>query len=300
MIKHVAFATGCGVLLAFALGSAGCGRSSHVVAPTSDAVKAAGVAALDRGEVSATSARDGEEQGSDHAQPINGPTTITRSGDYRLTTDLRVESGDAIVITASHVRLWLGKHRLYGPGNKLGRAVVIDGAEDVVVRGGHVEHFGFGAVLVNASYCRLRDLTIEGGDEIADPANGNPPQIGIMLVNSSKNYLGGNRVQGVNLGIFVRGGGSYRNLIQRNSVTGGAHGLLAICYNPAPGAELAGPMKDRVQFNVLERFGTGIAASALSAENVFAMNRIHYFNAAYDDKNGSNVFVRNDTRQITP
>lgn len=300
MIKHVPFATGCTVLLALALSSAGCGHSSHVMAPTADAVNATEAVVLDRGEVSATSARDGDESQGHRAQPIYGPTTITQSGDYRLATDLHVDSGDAIVITASHVRLWLGEHRLYGPGNKLGRAVVIDGAEDVVVRGGRVEHFGFGGVLVNASHCRVRDLTIVGGDETADPANGNPPQIGIMLVNSAKNYLGGNRMQGVNLGIFVRGGGSYGNLIQRNAVTGGAHGLLAICYNPAPGTDAAGPMKDYVKFNILERFGTGISASAMSTENVFALNRIRYFNAAYDDKNGTNVFVRNDTRQITP
>ena len=151
---------------------------------------------------------------------------------------------NGIVVTASQVRLWLGEHRLYGPGNKSGRAVVIDGAQEVKVRGAQIEHFGIGAVLISASRCRIRSLTIRGGDETADPPAGNPPQIGIMLVNSPLNRISGNRLHRVNLGIFVRGGGSYRNSVRDNAVIGGDHGLLAVCYNPAPGTDPAGPHDD--------------------------------------------------------
>ncbi len=199
---------GFAVALVLATFAAGCGRSGQVLAPVASGTGSADAVTVDRNEAGATSARDGNDEDGRRATPISEPTTITRSGDYRLTADLSVTEGDAIVITASHVRLWLGEHRLHGPGNKAGRAIVIDGAEDVVVRGGHVENFGFGAVLMNASRCRVRELTIHGGDETADPANGNPPQIGIMLVNSAMNYIGGNRMRDVNLGIFVRGAGS--------------------------------------------------------------------------------------------
>ena len=299
MTNRVMLAGGCAAALMLAILSAGCGRSSQVLAPVASATRSEDVVAVDRNEAGATSSRDGNDEDGRRATPISGPTTISRSGDYRLTDDLNIVEGDAIVITASHVRLWLGEHRLHGPGNKSGRALVIDGAEDVVVRGGHIENFGFGAVLINASHCRVRDLAIHGGDETADPANGNPPQIGIMLVNSAMNYIGGNRLRDINLGIFVRGGGSYENLIHGNAVVGGQHGLLAICYNPAPGTDPAGPMKDRVKSNFLSRFGTGISASEQSAQNSFTLNTIRYFNAAYADKNGTNLFVHNRTSQVT-
>ena len=290
-----------GLVFAVALAwcSAGCGRSSQVLAPD------AGISALDAAVTlapdDAEPARDrGTSEEHRRATSISGPATITLPGDYRLTEDIRVAQGDAIVITASHVRLWLGEHQLYGPGNKAGRAVVIDGAEDVVVHGGRIEHFGFGAVLMNASRCRVEDLTIRGGDETADPANGNPPQIGIMLVNSAMNYIAENRMRNVNLGIFVRGGRSYANRIHRNEVISGEHGLLAICYNPASGEGPAGPHADRVSQNLLARFGTGISASAQSAENYFVLNTIRYFTTAYADQNGTNVFEHNRAEQIAP
>ena len=287
------------VVLTFA--AAGCGKAMRSTAPDQAANSVFASEA-------ATPVDDDEESSSDAsadrdamrlAQPITGPTTISSPGNYRLTEDL-VAQGDGIVITASHVRLWLGENRLYGPGNKVGRAVVVDGAQDVTVSGGRIEHFGFGAVLLNASYCRLKELRIKGGDETADPRNGNPPQIGIMLVNSAYNAVARNRLSGVNLGIFVRGGGSYSNRIKANHVVGGDHGLLAICYNPAPGGDPAGPRGDRVRRNFLARFGTGIVASAQSAENLFEQNTIRYFVSPYADQNGTNVFRNNRSEQIAP
>lgn len=166
--------------------------------------------------------------------------------------------------------------------------------------GGRIERFGIGAVLLGASRCRIRDLEIRGGDETADPPAGNPPQIGIMLVNSAMNAITGNELSRLNLGIFVRGGDSHGNWIAGNQAVGGDHGLLGICYNPAPGGDPAGPHGDRVTGNLLDRFGTGIVASAQSAGNVFRMNTTRYFTAAYQDQNGTNVFANNRTMQITP
>lgn len=300
MTNRSRLAGGCAVAIVLALLSAGCGRSSSVLTPDTGVAGSNDTVELAPGEAVEAGAREGNDEMSHDATPISGRTTITEPGDYRLIDDIKISEGDAIVIRASNVRLWLGKHRLHGPGNKSGRALVIDGAQDVLVRGGRIENFGFGAVLMNASRCRVRDLTIQGGDETADPANGNPPQIGIMLVNSAKNAIRENRMRGVNLGIFVRGGGSYENVINGNAVVGGNHGLLAICYNPAPGGDPAGPMRDRVKSNYLARFGTGIVTSEHSSQNVFAMNTIRYFDAAYVDNNGTNVFVHNRTIQIEP
>ena len=286
------------ILLALAI--AGCGQMKHVLTPEASgpAAEVSGPAAREPGET-ASAPEDDRDDGR-RATPITRPTTITQPGDYRLVRDLQVTQGDGLVITASHVRLWLGEYRLYGPGNKGGRAIVIDGGQDVMVRGGKIEHFGFGAVLIDASRCRVRDLAIRGGDETADPPNGNPPQIGIMLVNSPMNHVVGNHLRGVNLGLFVRGGGSYGNSIHGNAVVGGSHGLLAICYNPAPGADPTGPHDDRVKYNFLARFGTGVVASTHSAQNIFARNTIRYFTSAYVDQNGTNVFERNRAVQIAP
>ena len=52
--------------------------------------------------------------------------------------------------------------------------------------------------------------------------------------------------------------------------------------------------------NTLNRFNTGIQTSAQSERNLFRNNSISYFTAAYEDLNGSNIFERNRTRQITP
>lgn len=290
--------------LALAIMAMGCGKSLQSLAPeaatpASVAVDAA-IARDDRDAAAEQNEDDAEFDAARLATPIGAPTTITQPGDYRLTNDISVNSGDGIVIAADHVRLWLGEHRLIGPGNKLGRAVVIDGAQHVSVRGGRIERFGMGAVLVDASNCQIRSMTILGGDETANPPAGNPPQIGIMLINSAMNHVSGNRLSRVNLGLFVRGPGSYGNRILRNTVMGGDNGLLAICYNPAPGGDPAGAHDDRVSLNVLSRFRTGIVASAQSAENAFTLNTIRYFSSAYQDENGTNVFEHNRTEQISP
>ena len=295
--------TCCGILLLLGVTVAGCGGMKHSLAPEQATTSSAATEQADLLATGTSESENDEADGRDAprgASLITEPMTIRSPGNYRLVKDLNVAHGDGIVIASSDVRLWLGTHRLYGPGNKTGRAIAIEGARNVIVTGGRIEHFGFGVVLLDAANCRVRGVNIHGGDETADPPNGNPPQIGVMLINSAMNRITRNQLTDVNLGLFIRGPGSYRNWIDGNRVVGGAHGLLAVCYNPAPGADPAGPHNDHVRFNLLSRFGTGIAASAGSMRNEFEFNTIRYFVSAYVDPSGTNEFEHNRTEQIVP
>lgn len=293
-------------VLALVLGAAACGRSHRSFAPQpveSDpaAIESApGSLAPEGGDHDDDDDDDDRDDRLERARPILAPVVLTRPGRYRLARDARIGSGDAIVVRASGVHLDLGDRRLRGPGHKSGRGVVIEGAAHVTVTGGRIERFGVGVALLDSRRCRVRGVRVLGGDETADPAAGNPPQIGILLVNSSDHRVIRNRIDGVNLGLFVRGPRSHGNRIARNRVVAGRNGLLAICYNPAPGGDPAGPRDDRVRRNQLIGFDTGISASAESARNVFERNWILYQTSAYEDLNGTNVFRDNRTRRIGP
>ena len=62
----------------------------------------------------------------------------------------------------------------------------------------------------------------------------------------------------------------------------------------------AGPTNDDVRNNLLDRFGIGIQTSEGSASNRFSSNTIRYFNLAWQDLNGTNEFLHNETMQISP
>jgi hypothetical protein len=230
---------------------------------------------------------------------IDAPTVITHPGAYRVTGDFDA-AGDGIVIQSSHVLLLLGNHTITGPGNKSGRGIVLSGVSNVLVMGGSLETFGTAIVLENTYRSSVRRISVSGGNEFADPPNGISPQIGVMLINSAENWIAQNSFDQVNLGIFVRGGGSYGNRIFRNDVVGGSNGLLAICYNPDGLGTPDGPTQDNVHHNWLSKFSTGIVTSAGSASNLFAQNTIEYFGNAWADHNGTNTFVRNQVTQILP
>lgn len=233
--------------------------------------------------------------------PITGPTTITEPGEYRVMADFAVTdpSGDGIVIRASNVRVSLGGRTITGPGNKQGRGIVIEGAQGVEVVGGTLRTFGIGVALLEAAGSTVRGVAVEGGDEFADPP-AVAPQIGILIVDGARNTIRDNRLDRVNLGIFVRGGGSYENRIVQNVATAGTHGLLGICYNPASGAGPAGPQRDQVMRNTLDGFDGGIQASEESTDNRFVANIIRFLSLAYEDRNGSNRFLGNQTTDLTP
>ncbi|MBD3219384.1 MAG: hypothetical protein GF310_14015 [candidate division Zixibacteria bacterium] len=230
---------------------------------------------------------------------IDGPTTITEPGAYFLNDDFSTPDY-GIVVEADFVLLVLGNRTITGPGNKSGTGVAVHNSHHVLIYGGKFEMFGTGVLLDNTDHSSVRYIDVMGGDEFADPANGVPPQIGVMLKNSAYNWIIGNDINMTNLGIFVRGGGSHHNKIWYNDVVGGDRGLLAICYNPIPGEGDDGPHDDLIRQNRLKRFGAGIQTSSGSENNKFLLNTIRYFNEAYRDFNGSNLFINNDTDQLAP
>jgi hypothetical protein len=234
------------------------------------------------------------------AVPIDGPTVIDEPGIYRVVEDFSVDeaTGDGIVVRANGVLLWLGDHTITGPGAKIGRGIVLDQVRHVLVHGGRLESFGVGVALEGSTRCAVRGVRVEGADEFADPPSV-PPQVGVLLVNSAYNRVARNRLEDINLGLFVRGGGSHDNVLRLNDVRGGVNGLLGVCYNPAPDAGPEGPTHDRVAANRLWRFGKGIQASAGSAENYFVGNWIGYFTMVWEDLNGTNVFRNNRTQRLT-
>lgn len=229
---------------------------------------------------------------------IDGPTAITEPGFYRVTSDFNT-AGDGIVVQSSHVVLFLGRHTLTGPGAKEGRGIVIENGDHVHIVGGTLEHFGIGVAGIGSNHSSIRGLKILGADEFADPANGVAPQIGIMMIDGSHNRMFFNYLREINLGIFMRGGNSARNRIFLNTVMGGDMGLLAICYNPAPDAGPDAPDNDRIYLNYLHRFGAGIQFQTEAADNVVKHNWIGYFNAPWEDLNGTNIFRANHTVELT-
>lgn len=225
---------------------------------------------------------------------ITGPTVIDAPGVYRVQNDFDVTEmdGDGIVVRSDFVWLDLGGHTLTGPGNKIGRAVVVENARHVLVANGRLETFGIGVALLGTDHSAVAFIRVRGGDEMAAPPE-IPPQIGVLLVNSPHNMIRWNDVRDTNLGYFVRGAGSMKNLIAGNRAIAGDRGLLAICYNPAPGEGDAGPTQDHVRHNLLSRFATGIQTNTGAAHNTFTRNLIEYFVSPYEDLNGTNVFRHN-------
>ena len=292
--------------LAVVVALAGCGRDATLLAPGDAASPGLvpdpqGVSAAASGLESQSRSSSLSPQVSASAIEIHGPTVIIEPGAYRVVQDFSVsaETGDGIVIRSDDVQLSLEGYAIAGPGNKAGRGIVVDGAKNVDITGGTLRTFGVGLALLGTSQSTVRGVTVEGGDEMAAPP-ANPPQIGLLLVNSWQNAVTENRLSLVNLGIFVRGGGSFENRILNNTVTAGSNGLLGICYNPASGEGPVGPTRDKVTHNVLDGFGGGIQTSTGSTENRFVANVIRFLNVAWDDRNGTNVFLGNKTEDLTP
>ncbi len=289
-------AGGAPALLLLMLAIAGCERQNPVQAPV-DQQQDEELRLIDDFEASLEAELSSLEKS--NVTEITGPTVITESGNYKVVQDFSATS-DAIVIQADKVRLDLNEHVITGPGNKAGQGIVLDGVSHVTVRNGTLRTFGAGVVLLESSKSIVKKVRVEGGDEVANPPAGIPPQIGILLVNSYKNLVRYNEFLDVNLGLFVRGGGSFENRLAHNLARAGDNGLLGICYNPAAGQGPAGPTEDLVRFNTLNRFGVGIQTSTGSAENEFNRNTIYFFNQAWNDFNGTNEFRNNRTMQVTP
>ena len=218
--------------------------------------------------------------------PTGGNTSnrminITRSGVYRLDENIRVQSGDGIVITASNVTLNLNGYSISTRTEGTGRGVVVSNASGVSVRNGKIGGFNANVMVSGSSNVVVENLQITG--EGLAPVGG-PTEIGILILNGRAVAVNKNVISSVNLGIFVRGGGSTGNRIFENVIVGGAtpaNNLLGICYNPAAGAGTDGPRGDNIYNNVITRFGFGIAISAGSIFNIFNENNIAGFNGGF-------------------
>ena len=228
------------------------------------------VAAFSQGEKS-------EQETVVNSSSSNRTVTITRSGVYRLNDDINVNNGDGIVITASNVTLNLNGYSVTTRTEGTGRGVVVSGATGVSVRNGKIGGFNANVMVSSATNVVVENLQITG--EGLAPVGG-PTEIGILIVNGRAVAVNKNVISSVNLGIFVRGGGSTGNRIFENMIVGGANpgnNLLGICYNPAAGAGPEGPRGDNIYNNVITRFGYAIAISAGSVHNIFNENNLASF-----------------------
>ncbi len=205
-------------------------------------------------------------------RPIVRSTVITEPGSYVLLRD--ITNPEPIRIVASGVTLDLNGHQLSASTKGTGVGIGVEGATGVTIKNGRVGGFQMNVRLMNSTNVTVQDLSIVGSDLAP---SGGPSEIGITLINARASFIKGNTISAVNLGIFVRGGGSSGNRIFENLVVGGAtpaNSLLGICYNPAPTGGTAGPSGDVIYNNHIARFGYAIAISEFSRSNIFRENTL--------------------------
>ncbi len=205
-------------------------------------------------------------------RPIVRSAVITEPGSYILLRDLT--STEPIRILASGVTLDLNGHQLSASTKGAGIGVGVEGATGVTIKNGRVGGFMMNVRLMNSTNVTVKDLSIVGADLAP---SGGPSEMGIVLLNARASFIKGNTISAVNLGIFVRGGGSTGNRIFENLVVGGAtaaNSLLGICYNPAPTGGSAGPTGDLIYNNHIARFGYAIALSEFTKSNIFRENTL--------------------------
>ena len=110
---------------------------------------------------------------------------IDNPGSYVLVSDIALTANSiadaAIKITASNVTVDLNGHQLTGPGGLQGVGILIDGAQSVTVRNGHIADMFIGVRVAGSSTVKLSDLNIRGQDiGVSAP----PPEIGVMIAQS--------------------------------------------------------------------------------------------------------------------
>ena len=222
-----------------------------------------------------------------HAQ-----VTLSKPGVYVLTKDIKVESGDAITIAVSGVTLDLNGHTVSTEKPATGRGIFVNGVKGTSIKNGKVGPFNMNVVAIDAENLTIEDLQI-AGNNLAP--NGGPVEIGIMLINTRGAKIKENTLTSVNLGIFIRGGGSGGNRISNNIITGGktgANNLLGLCYNPGPGDDpndpAMRPTGDLITGNHIARYATAVAMG-ISVGNILKENTLAFFTAAY----GANTLVGN-------
>ena len=231
--------------------------------------------------------------------------TISRPGTYKLSRDITVSEGDAIVIKASGVTLDLNGRTVSTRSSGSGRGIVIDDADHVTVKNGSVSGFNTNVSVDSSEGSCVEELKVIGKG--LAPNNG-PSEIGILVLNSRSSVIRENIVSSVNLGVFVRGAESTGNRIEQNVIVGGttnANNLLGICYNPAPNAGAAGPSGDSIYNNHIARFNFAVSVSAGSSSNLFVDNTLSSFSgpfrdpASFEAQGGTNAEFDNSSTIIT-
>jgi parallel beta-helix repeat protein len=214
---------------------------------------------------------------------------IASPGNYVLRSSLTSTGGRAgIEITASGVTLNLGGHQIVGPGANQGVGVMIRGVSGVSITNGKLANNAFGVWIENSSNIVVRDMQIRATDfAVASP----PPEVGVMIIHSRNVVVENNAISRVGLGIFVRGSGSWGNRIANNTITAGDHGLIGVCYNPAPD-DPVGPSGDLVEGNLATGFNLGVQTNA-AANNVFRGNTLFFKVAGFEFNENANEDIEN-------
>ncbi|MBL8240169.1 MAG: right-handed parallel beta-helix repeat-containing protein [Bryobacterales bacterium] len=218
---------------------------------------------------------------------IASPTTIDQPGAYILTSDIFIpgSAGVGIAVTASDVTLDLNGHTITAPGNLTGAGIRIANAQNVTVRNGNIVNALMGAVVMNSVNVRLEGLSIRA---TGLPASAPPPEMGIMLVQTRNSVVANNMIYNAALGIFVRGGRSFGNRIEANTITGTSMGAFGICYNPADGDPQA-PKGDLVTRNFIRGYPAAIQISSRADYNVIAGNTLLFTMEGLLNENSTNV-----------
>lgn len=221
---------------------------------------------------------------------VAGPTMLTEPGQYMLTTGVMIGStGNGIQITGSNITLDLNGQTISGSGSGVG--VRVSGARNVVIRNGVIDGAMMGIVTMNASNVRIENVQIRGRMAA-------PPEAGIMMVQTTNSIVRSNQIWNTALGIFVRGGGTFGNLIEGNTIsTANVSAPFGICYNPADN-DPEGPKGDRVAGNVIRGFQQALQFSATSEYNVAEGNTFLYRAMAFTSMNDTNVVESNRAVRI--
>ncbi len=225
--------------------------------------------------------------------PLSGVTILSEPGTYMLTYGLTVSSsnGAGIQISGNNIVLDLNGQTITGAGNGTGAGVRVIGARNVVVKNGIVEGALMGVVTMMSSNVRVENMMIRG-------MAGAPPEAGIMMVQTWNSVIVNNQIANTALGIFVRGGNSFGNRIENNTLTTSSLSApLGICYNPSD-TDPAGPKGDLIRGNLIRGYRQAIAFSSSSDFSVVEGNTFIFRTSASSNPSETNVFKNNTDVRI--
>lgn len=119
-----------------------------------------------------------------------------------------------------------------------------------------------------------------------------------MMVATVNSAVLNNQILNTALGIFVRGGGSFGNRIEGNTITHmGSTGPLGICYNPSD-TDPQGPKGDLITRNLIRGYRQSVALSESSEYNVVEGNSFIFRTTATFSPSATNVLKNNTEIKI--